>query len=53
MKKAISGSFNGFVSLEPHLHLSGRFSGFSGPEGFRAAARALKGILEKEGIQWA
>ena len=53
MKKAISGGFNGFVSLEPHLHLSGRFSGFSGPEGFRAAARALKGILEKEGIQWA
>jgi hypothetical protein len=34
-----------FLSLEPHLATAGAFGGTSGPEGFRRAARALKGLL--------
>jgi 3-dehydroshikimate dehydratase len=39
------GGYNGFLSLEPHLLIAGANSGVSGPELFRAAIRALKGIL--------
>jgi len=50
---ALRGSgFEGFVSLEPHLALSGRFGGFSGPEGFAVAARALKTLLGELSIPW-
>jgi len=44
--------FEGFVSLEPHLAQAGRYGGFSGPEGFTQAARALKLILNDLGISW-
>ena len=44
--------FDGFMSLEPHLARAGRFGGFSGPEGFRLAARSLKSILNEMGIPW-
>jgi len=44
--------FEGFVSLEPHLALSQRYGGFSGPEGFAVAARALKSLLGELGIDW-
>jgi sugar phosphate isomerase/epimerase len=44
--------FEGYVSLEPHLALSARYGGFSGPEGFRVAARALKSLLDELGIGW-
>jgi sugar phosphate isomerase/epimerase len=44
--------FDGFMSLEPHLALAGRFGGFSGPEGFTLAARSLKSILNEVGIPW-
>jgi sugar phosphate isomerase/epimerase len=44
--------FEGFVSLEPHLALSGRYGGFSGPEGFAIAARALKSLLADLEIPW-
>jgi sugar phosphate isomerase/epimerase len=44
--------FEGFVSLEPHLAQAGRYGGFSGPEGFTRAARALKLILNDLGISW-
>jgi sugar phosphate isomerase/epimerase len=50
---ALNGSgFAGYVSLEPHLALAGRFGGFSGPENFRRAARALKGLLAELSISW-
>ncbi|HUZ24816.1 MAG TPA: sugar phosphate isomerase/epimerase family protein [Streptosporangiaceae bacterium] len=50
---ALHGSgFAGYVSLEPHLARSGRFGGFSGPEGFRRAAQALKALLEELSIPW-
>jgi sugar phosphate isomerase/epimerase len=44
--------FEGFVSLEPHLALAGRYGGFSGPEGFTRASQCLKSILNELGISW-
>ena len=44
--------FEGYVSLEPHLATAGRFGGFSGPEGFRRAAQALKAMLGELSIPW-
>ena len=44
--------FAGYVSLEPHLAAAGRHGGFSGPEGFRRAARALKELLRELTIPW-
>ena len=44
--------FGGFMSLEPHLARAGRFGGFSGPEAFTLAARALKSLLKELGIPW-
>jgi sugar phosphate isomerase/epimerase len=44
--------FEGYVSLEPHLALSARYGGFSGPEGFQVAARALRSLLDELGIGW-
>ncbi|MBX6764937.1 MAG: sugar phosphate isomerase/epimerase [Rubrobacteraceae bacterium] len=47
-----SSGFDGFFSLEPHLALSGTYSGFSGPELFRKAAGAFKRLLREQGIEW-
>jgi sugar phosphate isomerase/epimerase len=44
--------FAGFMSLEPHLVQAGRLGGFSGPEGFRRAAQALKFMLNELAIGW-
>jgi sugar phosphate isomerase/epimerase len=44
--------FDGYASLEPHLAVAERFGGFSGPEDFRRAARALKGLLAEASIPW-
>jgi sugar phosphate isomerase/epimerase len=44
--------FDGYVSLEPHLAAAGRYGGFSGPEGFRRAARALKELLAELSVPW-
>ncbi len=44
--------FEGYVSLEPHLALAGRHGGFSGPDGFRVAAQALKSLLAELSIAW-
>jgi sugar phosphate isomerase/epimerase len=44
--------FDGFFSLEPHLQAAGPFGGFSGPELFGVAVRALTGLLEERGIAW-
>ena len=45
--------FDGYFSLEPHLKAAGPLSGFSGPDLFRQAARALKGLMRERGVQWA
>ncbi|MBO0830340.1 MAG: sugar phosphate isomerase/epimerase [Actinobacteria bacterium] len=44
--------FNSYLSLEPHLATSGRFGGFSGPDGFRLACRALKDLLADLSVPW-
>jgi sugar phosphate isomerase/epimerase len=44
--------FEGYLSLEPHLAMSGRFGGFSGADGFRLAARSLKDLLADLSVQW-
>jgi sugar phosphate isomerase/epimerase len=50
---ALQGSgFEGYVSLEPHLARAGRFGGYSGPDGFRRAAQALKALLDELNISW-
>jgi 3-dehydroshikimate dehydratase len=41
--------FDGFLSLEPHLASAGAFSGFSGPELFEVAAKALRALLAELG----
>jgi sugar phosphate isomerase/epimerase len=48
-----ASGFDGFFSLEPHLAAAGRYSGFSGPELFSKATRALKELLGKQEIEWA
>jgi sugar phosphate isomerase/epimerase len=47
-----ASGFDGFFSLEPHLAAAGTFSGFSGPDLFRVAARAFKDLLREQGIVW-
>lgn len=44
--------FDGFFSIEPHLKEAGTFSGFSGPDLFRKATEAFKGILQEAGVEW-
>ncbi len=45
-----TSGFDGFFSLEPHLASGGTFSGFSGPDLFRTAVQAFKGLVEEEGV---
>lgn len=44
--------FDGFFSLEPHLSTTHALGGFSGPELFTEAWRALTDILTSEGIAY-
>ncbi|HEY3284538.1 MAG TPA: sugar phosphate isomerase/epimerase family protein [Armatimonadota bacterium] len=39
-----------FVDLEPHLKGGGQFGGFSGPDGYGVALRALSGVLDGAGV---
>jgi sugar phosphate isomerase/epimerase len=48
-----SDGYDGFFSLEPHLAAAGRYAGFSGPDLFRQAARAFKGLLDAMGWEYA
>jgi sugar phosphate isomerase/epimerase len=45
-------NFNGFLSLEPHLSAAGPFHGFSGPELFVIAVKALKKLLVEARLEW-
>jgi len=44
--------FDGALSLEPHLAFAGSDYGYSGPEGFEAAAEALKAVLDESGVAY-
>ncbi len=41
--------FDGFLSLEPHLAQAGTFSGFTGPDLFGVATKALRDLLDEIG----
>ena len=41
-----------FLTLEPHLAVAGRMRGFTGPELFEKAHKALTGLLEAAGIAY-
>jgi sugar phosphate isomerase/epimerase len=43
--------YAGFASLEPHLSAAHALGGFSGPDAFRAAARAFAGLTASLGIE--
>jgi 3-dehydroshikimate dehydratase len=45
MTAAKESGYDGFLSLEPHLKIAGRSSGFTGPELFGTAVKALCQIL--------
>jgi sugar phosphate isomerase/epimerase len=50
---AVAHGYDGFCVLEPHLVLAEQSYGFTGPERFGDAARALKGALDKQEIAYA
>jgi sugar phosphate isomerase/epimerase len=50
LKDAWDAGYRGFVSLEPHLKVAGHSHGETGPELFKVAADALKGICRRQGI---
>ncbi len=45
-------NWSGVMTLEPHMRDAGQFAGFTGPELFGKAAGALKGLLEKVGLEY-
>jgi sugar phosphate isomerase/epimerase len=49
---AARAGFDGFCVLEPHLIVAEKSFGFTGPERFGDAARALKAGLRDQGVQW-
>jgi sugar phosphate isomerase/epimerase len=50
---AVARGFDGFAVLEPHLIVAEQSYGFTGPERFADAARALRGVLDGAGIAYA
>jgi sugar phosphate isomerase/epimerase len=50
---AVARGYEGFCVLEPHLVIAEQSFGYTGPERFGDAARALKGALDEKGIAYA
>ena len=50
---AVAHGYKGFCVLEPHLIVAEQSYGFTGPERFGDAARALKGALDANGVAYA
>ncbi len=50
---AAATGYEGFAVLEPHLVVAEKSYGFTGPERFGEAARALKAGLEEKGVAYA
>jgi sugar phosphate isomerase/epimerase len=50
---AVAHGFDGFCVLEPHLVIAEQSYGFTGPERFGDAARALKSALDERKIAYA
>jgi sugar phosphate isomerase/epimerase len=53
IEEAVLAGYDGFCVLEPHLVVAERSFGFTGPERFGDAARALKQILDDRSIAYA
>ena len=51
LRTLATSGYDGFASLEPHLATAGTYSGFSGPELFDVAARALRQVIADVGGQ--
>ncbi len=51
--EAVSDGFDGFCTLEPHLIVAGKSHGFTGPDRFGDAARALQDALDRKGVSYA
>ncbi len=45
LKALVERGYSGFLTLEPHLQIAGPSGGFSGEDGMRMAAAALRGLL--------
>ncbi|HTS16526.1 MAG TPA: sugar phosphate isomerase/epimerase [Verrucomicrobiae bacterium] len=50
LKDAYASGYRGFLSLEPHLAAAGPSSGFSGPDLFGVAAKALRKVAKENDI---
>ena len=50
--EAVSDGFEGFCTLEPHLIVAGKSHGFTGPDRFGDAARALQDALDRKGVAY-
>ena len=50
LKDAYASGYRGFLSLEPHLAAAGQFSGFTGPNLFGVAVKALRKVAKENGI---
>lgn len=44
--------YTGFMSLEPHLKAAGRFEGFTDPQLFVEASKAIKRLFAEQAIEW-
>ena len=42
-----------FISMEPHLDVAGQFGGFTAPDKYEAAVKAVRDICDMLGIRWA
>lgn len=51
--EAVGAGYDGFCTLEPHLLVAAQSHGFTGPERFGEAARALKTELSSRGVAFA
>jgi len=47
---AVAHGFSGYVVLEPHLIVAEKSYGFTGPDRFAEATRALQGLLDERGL---
>ncbi|MCP4712096.1 MAG: sugar phosphate isomerase/epimerase [Planctomycetes bacterium] len=51
LKGVVQEEYEGFLTLEPHMTVSGTFSGFTGPENFSLAVGALRRLAVEVGLK--
>ena len=51
LMKLHESDYEGFLALEPHLLIAGQRGGFSGAEGMKMAAEALRKVMSGVGCQ--